>query len=114
MIETGPEDKVHFPAFKKGCYYGRPEDCCWFCFIRCCVSPLRQPIPDEVDSTAEHPIVGMSVRIPVVDQRNETVMHAEGTVIKAYRTDSSPDVVAVRLDDGSTISLAVKPSLRLE
>lgn len=114
MIERGPEDKVHFPGFKKGCYYGRAEDCCCFCFIRFCLSPLRQPIPDEVDSTGEHPIIGMNVRIPVVDQRNETATYAEGTVIEAYRTDSSPDVVTVRLDNGSTISLAVKPSLQVE
>ena len=113
MIEKGPEDKVHFPEFKKGCYYGRAEDCCWFCFVRVCLSPLRQPIPEEINSTSEHPIVGMSVRIPMVDQSNETVIYAEGTVIKAYQTDSSPDVVTVRLDDGSTISLAAKPSLQL-
>ena len=54
MIEKGPKDNVHFPEFKNGCYYGREEDCCWVCFVRFILSPLRQPVPDDVDSTSEH------------------------------------------------------------
>lgn len=113
MVEKGPEGNVHFPGFKNGCYYGREEDCCWFCFVRFSLSPLRQPVPDEVDSSSDHPIIGMSVRIPVVDRSDEMGTHVEGTVINVYRTDRSPAFVTVRLDDGSTISLGVKPSLRL-
>lgn len=58
----------------------------------------------------QHPIIGMSVRIPVVDQSDEMVTHAEGKAINVYQTNSSLDFVTVRLDNGSTISLAVKPS----
>lgn len=113
MIEKGPEDKVHFPEFKKGCYYEREEDCCWLCFIRIRLSLSRQPLSHEDDSTSEHPIIGMSVRIPMVDQSDEMVTHAEGKVINVYQTDDFTDFVTVRLENGSTISLAVKPSLRL-
>lgn len=113
MIEKGPEGNAHVPEFKNGCYYGREEDCCWICFVRFILSPLWQPVPDEVESTSEHPIIGMSVRIPMVDRSDEMVTHVEGRVINVYQTDSSPDFVTVRLDDGSTISLGVKPSLQL-
>lgn len=24
----------HFPEERDGCYYERPEDCCWLCYLR--------------------------------------------------------------------------------
>lgn len=114
MIEQGPDDAFHVPAFRKGCYYQRIEDCCWVCFVRFILSSLRQPVSDESDGTPEHPIIGMSVRIPVIDQSDEIVTHAEGRVIDVYQTESCPDIIAVELNNGSTISLGVSPSLQLE
>ncbi len=114
MIEKGPDDKFHFPAFKTGCYYNRGEDCCWLCFIRLGLSPLHQPHPDDVNFTSKHPLIGTSVRIPMVDQHEETVTHVEGTVIEVYQPASSPEFITVRLNNGSTLSLGVKPSLHWE
>lgn len=33
--------KRHFPAERDGCYYERPLDCCWLCYVRIWLSIIQ-------------------------------------------------------------------------
>jgi len=39
---TGPEDRLHFPHWTKGCWRGRPSECCSLCYLRLLGAALRR------------------------------------------------------------------------
>jgi hypothetical protein len=38
------DDALHVPAFRDGCYYGRPADCCWLCYCRLLASTVCRAV----------------------------------------------------------------------
>lgn len=32
--EEGPDGRNHYPSYDAGCYRGRPESCCAYCYVR--------------------------------------------------------------------------------
>jgi len=39
---VGPEGRIHLLRWSKGCYYGRPSECCSLCWLRLLTAPLRR------------------------------------------------------------------------
>jgi len=42
------EDALHVPGFRNGCYYGRPADCCWVCFLRLLATAVRRAVTNRL------------------------------------------------------------------
>ncbi len=39
--ETAFDKQMHIPEVRSGCYYARPTDCCWLCYLRIVGASLR-------------------------------------------------------------------------
>lgn len=109
--ERGPEDELHLPAYRGGCYYGRLDDCCLLCVGRIVVSHLAgvTRIGTRNAAVQTHELIGERVEIPIsTGNEDGHVERVSGEIIDVFDLGDEPSVLSVELDSGERLALSVK------
>lgn len=108
-VERGPEGNRHVPEHRSGCYYGRMESCCVLCMVRILAARITQLLRVGRSASGDDP-VGDRITVPALHRADDSdaVDHGSGEIGDRPETEREPDVVTVRLDDGTELALTVE------
>ena len=108
-FERGPEGNRHVPKHRPGCYYGRMESCCILCVVRMLFERFAHLLRIE-RSAPDRNSDGDRVTVPALHRAadSDAVDRVSGRVTGSTEMGSEPDVVTVRLDDGTELALTVE------
>ncbi|WP_122087911.1 hypothetical protein [Halalkalicoccus subterraneus] len=109
--ERGPEDKLHLPAYRGGCYYGRVDDCCLLCVGRVVMSHSAGVFRIGTKNAAAqtHELIGERVEIPIsTGHEDGGVERVSGEITDVFDLGDEPSVLSVELDTGERLALSIK------
>lgn len=107
--ERGPREKIHFPTYTEGCYYGSLEDCCWFCTVRVATgsftSPLRYKIR-KAETHLDHDLVGEEILIPDFNLESPPVHYTEGRISAVHSiAGAHSDIFTIKTEENNLIHI---------
>lgn len=108
-VGRGPEGNRHVPEHRSGCYHGRLESCCVLCMIRILAARFAHLLRIGRSASGHDP-AGDRVTVPALHRADgsDAVDHVSGEVTSSSMSGREPDVVTVRLDDGTELALTVE------
>lgn len=114
-IGRGPGGKRHVPEHRSGCYYGRMESCCVLCTLRIVIgvllgiARLANPLRGGRDAP-DHGPAGDRITVPALHRADDrdAVDRVSGEATASFDMEQEPDVVTVRLDDGTELAFTIE------